>query len=465
MQEKKYNLLKALSWYTVGNILIKSINFFTLRLFTDLLNTSDYGVFGIYQSYLSIFEMIILFGTAHTIKMVKYDEEIDYDKYVSSIIFIPIIGTIILLLASLMAFRFTSSFAGLSEEVWDAIFITAGVAAVANVVVGKLILDGKYKIYIVYSLINTVFNIGLSLALCYTIFKENDTYWARILGCMVANIVSCLFVILLTKVSSPRIRYIRKGIIFGLPLLVHSIATQVLVQSDKILISQLDSYSAVGIYTAATNIVVIPNTLLSSIEHSWSPWFYQEMASEHFDVIRKRNTQIIGLYGIGCSLFILACPEIVKIMTNKEYWDSMFVLIPLAFVSFAELIYLVPLNLELFYKKNNAIWIYTTIVVVVNIVFDYMFINLFGYLAGAWVTCVTRFLLFVLHYIRAKKIKNENTIDLKVLIITVIAMLAVCLLTVEFSEKWLLRWSVIIALGAAIIVTFTKYHFKKRKVQ
>lgn len=55
-----YNLTKALSWYTIGSILIKSINFFTLRIFTTLMSTSDYGVFGVYQSYLSISEMVIL---------------------------------------------------------------------------------------------------------------------------------------------------------------------------------------------------------------------------------------------------------------------------------------------------------------------------------------------------------------------------------------------------------------------
>ena len=57
MSKKKYNLFKALSWYTIGSILIKSINFLSLRLFTDLIDTSAYGKFGVYQSYSTIFEM------------------------------------------------------------------------------------------------------------------------------------------------------------------------------------------------------------------------------------------------------------------------------------------------------------------------------------------------------------------------------------------------------------------------
>ena len=50
---KNYNLLKAASWYTVGNILIRGISFFVLPVFTSLMNTYDFGVFSVYTSYLS----------------------------------------------------------------------------------------------------------------------------------------------------------------------------------------------------------------------------------------------------------------------------------------------------------------------------------------------------------------------------------------------------------------------------
>ena len=33
MAEKKYNILKAASWYTIGNILIKGVSFFCITNF------------------------------------------------------------------------------------------------------------------------------------------------------------------------------------------------------------------------------------------------------------------------------------------------------------------------------------------------------------------------------------------------------------------------------------------------
>lgn len=462
MSGKKYNLVKALSWYTIGSVLIKSINFLTLRLFTDLISTSAYGIFGVYQSYLTIFEMLILVGTSHSIKMVKYDEDMDYEAYVSSVIYIPIFGTIILIFASQIIFLFADAIADLSNGMWTALFITAGAASVINIVNSKLILEGNYKLFIISSLINTILNIGISLALCYKVYDSENAYWARIFGGLFAGIVNSAFLVFFIKLRKPRVDYIKKGILYGLPLLVHSIATQILVQSDKIIISQLSSYSAVGIYTAATNIVVIPMTLLSSVEHSWAPWYYESLSKQQYSSIKKKNTTIVSLFAVGTIVFVLVCPEIVRVMTNKDYWDSLYVLVPLTIATFAELIYIIPLNLELYYKKNNVIWVYTLSIVIFNIVFDILFIKLFGYLAGAYVTCVSRFLLFVMHYIRAKRIDNNDTVDLKYIGFSFAGLALANVIAVSFTNIWQMRWAIAALICATAIVLFIRFKNKVR---
>lgn len=456
MSNNKYNLAKALSWYTIGTVLIKSINFLTLKLFTSLISTADFGVFGVFQSYLGIFEIIILLGTAHTIKMVKYDTEIDYERYVGSVVMIPIIGMVIMLSVAQICSMFTQSVADMSISLWRATFITAGFLAIASIISSKLILEGRYKIYMGYSLLNTVINISISLFLCYTVFKEHDTYWARVYGGIVSSVVSCIYLLFFADLKLPCIEYIKKGIIIGIPLLVHAIATQVLVQSDKIIISQLASYSSVGIYTVASNIVVIPNTLLSSIENSWSPFFFQGLSEKKYsELIDKNNKIIIGFALILC-LFILAVPEIVMIISNRDYWDAVYVLIPLTIASFAELIYLIPLNLEMYYKKNQAIWIYTVSIMIFNIVFDILFIKLFGYLAGAYVTCVSRFGLFVLHYIRAKRIDNNDVLCRLTVIMCIIGLIVCSVITIVGRKLILVRIGMGIIVLGILVVYFKK---------
>lgn len=462
MGGKEYNLINALSWYTVGNILIKAVNFLTLRLFTNLLSTIDYGIFGIYQSYLNIFEMVILFGTSYTIKMVKYDEKIDYGKYVSSIIYIPVFSTVLLVIVLKIISLFTVNLADLSIEIWYAIIISSGFSAVSNIVVGKFILEGEYKKYIFYSLIYTTLNIGISLILCYTIFRSRNAYWARIIGTLVANIGSCVFVLFFTKIQIPSIQYIKKGIIMGIPMLIHSIATQLLVQTDKIIIGRLASYSSVGIYTAATNIVVIPMTILNSIENSWSPWFFENLSKVKYKEIRNKNTKILFLFAMGLTLFIMGCPELVKVMTSSNYWEAVFVLIPLTIATFAEIIYMIPLNLELYYKKSDAIWVYTSIAVLVNVVFDIIFIKTIGYKSAAYVTCSARMLLFALHYIRAKHIDKNDILDLKIVIFALLILFIAGIQTKVLVDNWPVRWGCI-AVCIIIIARCIFQEYKSKK--
>lgn len=451
MSEKKYNLAKALSWYTIGNILVKSINFLTLRLFTSLMSTADYGVFGLFQSYLAILEIAILLGASHTIKMVKYDDEVDYDRYVSSILTIPIIGTIICTVILLVYSRFSSVLLDLSVNIWFALITTSGLIAVVNIITAKLILEGRYKPFIVYSFINTVVNIIVSLLLCYTIFKTHGTYWARIYGGIASNVISIFFLAFFFNYKSISFAYIKKGAILGLPLLVHAIATQVLVQSDKIIINDLASLSEVGIYSVAATIVIIPTTLMASIESSWSPWYFKELSEKNYGELRKKNNLIIVAYAALIILFIFATPEIVRIITDKKYWDAIYILIPLSIATFAELVYLIPLNLELYYKKNNAIWIYTTAVVVFNIIIDVIGIKIFGYLAAAYVTCISRFLLFVLHYIRSKRIDNNSVLDLKIVIICIATMFGSAFVCILINEMLVIRWLIIVILLVFLI--------------
>lgn len=434
-----YNLTKALSWYTIGSILIKSINFFTLRIFTTLMSTSDYGVFGVYQSYLSISEMVILVGAAHTIKMVRYDKSIDYDKYVSSVIYIPVVCTLLSLMFIQFYFIFSKTLSGLTKGVWNCLFIAAGTTAIANIISGKLILEGKYKVYILYSLINTGVNIGVSLILCYFVFFDRNGYWARIIGSAASSIVSCIFLLCFLEFRKPCIQYIKMGMLMGLPMLAHAVATQILVQSDKIVIGRVDSYSAVGIYTVANSIVLIPNTILSSVEHSWSPWFYQSLSEKKYDELCKKNGRIISWFALGVAAFILIAPEIVRIMADKEYWNAVYILMPLTMACFAELIYLMPLNLELFYKRNKAIWLYTSMVVIFNIAFDIVCVMALGYLAAAYVTFVARMLLFVLHYIRAKAIDPNYILEIRTVFFSLTGILAINAASVIYVDKWQMR--------------------------
>ena len=63
------------------------------------------------------------------------------------------------------------------------------------------------------------------------------------------------------------------------------------------------------------------------------------------------------------------------------------------------------MRIELFYKKTTFATVASTIAAVSNIILNYIFIKLFGFVAAGYTTMVCYALLALLHYIN---VKNKN---------------------------------------------------------
>ena len=97
LEKKDYNGIKAGIWYTIGNIIIKGIPFFTIPIFTRLLTTNDFGIYSIYLSYEEILSVVIGLGISGTVKIAKFEFKNEFEKYISSVLnLIAIVGILFL---------------------------------------------------------------------------------------------------------------------------------------------------------------------------------------------------------------------------------------------------------------------------------------------------------------------------------------------------------------------------------
>lgn len=404
----KYNIVKATTWYTIGNILIKGASFLVLPVFTSIMNTRDYGIFSIYLSYLAIFETLMLLGLSSTINIAKFTREIDFEKYVSTIVVIPIAFTMFLEIMMNIYMLWHDELLSLNSTMWNFLLVTAGTAAISNIICARLVIEGRYILYMSFSVLNTIGNIGISILLCYTVFRYHDTYMARIIGNSVANVVGMCFLIAKTDVKLHFSKeYFNISIKWGVPLLLHTIATVVLTQSDRIIIKRINGFSEAGIYSIAITIVTIPMVLQSSAQNAWTPWFYEKLDKKKYEDIVDLNDKYIILFAAIIAEFILICPEIVHFFTNRDYWNSVYCLMPLSISVFGELLYCFPVSVEYYNKKTTYILSGTVLAVIVNIILDVFFVILFGYVAAAYATAISKLLLFVFHYLLSKKIDNN----------------------------------------------------------
>ena len=460
MAEKKYNILKAASWYTVGNILIKGVSFFVLPIFTRLMTTHEYGIYSIYTSYLMIFETIILLGLSSTVALARYAKEVEFDSYISTIIAIPSLLSAACMAVANVVIPVFGDILSMDAVLWNCLFVSAGTGAICNIIGARLVIEGRYKLYMASSAIQTIGNVSISLLLAYTLFAEHDVHLARVYGSTLATVIAALFLLIATKTRlSLKMTNAKFALAWGIPLLFHTVATVVLAQSDRILIRYMDSYSSAGIYAVATTIVSIPMVIQQSLAQAWIPWFYSKLEEKDYKQIRWLNNRYILFYGAVIAGFMLVAPEVIRLFTEQSYWPAVYCLIPLAISVFAELLYGIPTNVEYYNKKTTYIMTATLITVALNLLLDIGFIKLFGYYGAAYATALSKLALFLMHLYYSRKLDSNEMFNKPLVILSVGALAILNLVVVLTVDLIIVRYAILVAL----LIPAGLYLFKNKE--
>lgn len=450
--ENKYNLIKAVSAYTISSLLINGISFLVLPLFTRLLTTTEYGVYGLYSSYFSIYEILIVFGGLSTVKIAKFTETMDYESYVSTMLFVPVFFTIIFVVAINIILCFTKEIFSLNRELWNFLFLTGFFASLSSIICSKLAVDGEYKNKVVYSAIHVVINISLSLVICYSSYFGTRKYMSRIIGLFVSNIIAFGYVVLKIKIKKIDFSCLKTFFKWSTPLFFHTLATILIIQSDRLVLKSIKDLSAVGVYTIATTLFAIPMTIQTSIESSWSPWFLRKLHSKDYTSIFLINNFCLSVFGFLILFFILVSPDIVHIFTGKDYWAAAYILAPLSITVYAEMLYCVPVNLEFYNKNTLFVCVGTIVALCLNIYLDFVFISWFDTQGAAYATALSRFVLFLLHFFIARRIDNNKIMNFSKAIVFCICLLGTNFFTLKFLEIILIRYLLFVIIGIFFVL-------------
>lgn len=455
----KYNGIKAGVWYTIGNMLIKGIPFLTIPLFTRLLTTDDFGIYNTYISYENILSIAIGLGISGSIKVAKFDFKENFDRYVSSVFqLLLVVGGICLLLINTIFTLIDISNIWMSTLVLNLLVIQSIASAIYGIMGCKYVIEGQYIQNLVIAFVMTGINVGTSIFLCF-FFLSGDRSTARITGTAMGTICVAMYILFLQSRKAKLKRYKaanKYALRLGMPLLPHQFSVSLLSQCDKIMIQAMVGNSEAGIYGLAVNITMVLSVIMTSIDNAWTPWFYSLLGKKDYKtLIRKNNLLIIFFMYISC-VFLLIGPDIIHIMTESDYWDSIYAFIPLTIAVFLNFMYIFSVGVEYFMKKTGYISTTTLICMGTNIVLNYFMIKKFGYIAAAYATCISKLLLFILHYIRCKKLLTEKVISLKYLLGTLLIVCITGSCTALFINYLLIRYLIIAAITLTIIIISKK---------
>lgn len=460
MRAKGNKALSAGVGYTVGNMLIKGINFLSIPLFSRLLSTEEFGVYNVFLSYDAILSVVVGLALHSSVRSASYEFKGKIDAYTASVSLIYLINLLVLLLIVALFGGLLSAWMGFERVVLYMLVLLSFGNAVLMLYNNRISLDYSYKQYLLVAMINSLGNIAVSLLLIFTAFRTQRDI-GRIVGASVTVFALAIVLLaLLYRKAKPRCcrQYWRFGLKYSLPIVPHGVSQVLLAQFDRIMIRSMVSDAAAGIYSLAANIKLILTVISDSVSTAWSTWFYEQMDKGDTGRIQKRATQLAAL-GVILTVGLMALsPELIWLLGGAAYDAGKYVAIPMVLDAFILFLYNLIVCGEYYKKKTVYIMLGTMLAAVLNVITNYFFIRRFGFIAAAYTTLFSYVCYWILHLVISRRLVRFFIVPVKWLpvfgAIVGVSAAADLLLIESTLWRWLLCAAVVIPMAVFLLRDF-----------
>ena len=173
--------------------------------------------------------------------------------------------------------------------------------------------------------------------------------------------------------------------------------------ADKIMIDRMCGSSDVAIYSIAYSVGSLILMMTTAINSAFVPYQYQKIKEKEFKSLARHTNYIIGFVAFILCGIMLFGREIVLIFGGEKYLESVSLIIPIGLGSFFNYVFQLFARIQEYFEQKHTIVIATVSCAALNIILNYIFINMYGYKAAAYTTFVCYFVFCFLHYKFSRK--------------------------------------------------------------
>ena len=413
MLSEKYKTMaapvKASLWYTVCNVLNKSIALLSMPVFTRILTEEQYGSFAIFQSWYSIiliFTSLNIFMGSFSKGLLAFEEQ--KERFTSSLMGLSVTVTSFWFVLYLAAPRFWNNVFELNTVLMLAMFAELFTVPALELWAAKKRFDYQYREYVIISILQSIISLGLGIA---AVLLTKYKLEARVFTDVFARVVFAAPLLVLLFFRGKTFfhkKYWKCAVLFNIPLLPHYLSNYILTQSDRIMIGKMAGDTQAAYYSVAYTISTVAVLIVTAINNSLTPYIYKKIHSGNSGDVKKAANPIILMIAALCLLTMVFAPEIITLFAGKNYADAIYVVPPVAASVFFIFLYSLFSTVEYYHQKTGRIAIATMAAAVINVVLNYICIPAFGYHAAGYTTLASYIILSIAHYIFYRAVIKET---------------------------------------------------------
>ena len=443
---------KASIAFVFSSFILKGINFLTTPLFTRLMETSEYGILSTYNSWISIIDVFACLGlTSAGVINVGLNENRgtkERKMYLSSMTGLCNIVTTLVFLLIL----FIQKYLGHPIKISDTLIVVMFLHLLFNPAQVFWITAERYEYKYKLAVLVTVFSalLGTITSLVAVLFHTENLGTIKIIYQEVGNAVFYLPLFVYVLWAGKKyidIQLWKKTLIFAIPLIPHYLSQHIMTSADRIMIADMVSKSAAGIYSVVATINAIALMFWNAINSSLMPFTFDKLNKNDEQGMRSVINMLMAGYAVICFAVTLIAPEVLHLLGPEEYQAGVYAVPPIVSVAFLTALYNLYSNVEFYYKKSGRIASATVVAAIANVVLNYLLIPRIGFVAAAYTTLISNIILVVMHYLAYRKVTQTRIYDDKGLLLMLFLCVGGCLVcNVLYFNRWV-RYGIIIMIA------------------
>lgn len=392
---KKGRVLENSFLYIISSLLVKTIGFLLLPVYTRFLTPEDYGVTNLVNSFNQVATFIVAFSLYSAVVRFYADYKEDREKlkrfYGTVIVFVMISGTTFIVLGIIFKdLMITWFFKGVSF--YPIVLISLlSITFVSLHTVHQSIMRGIQQ----GKKLTKVNLITFAAQLCLNLFFVCIIRLGAVgvlLSSFIINIAYFIFMIIDLKKNnlisfSFDKEILKESLIYSIPLMPHNLSTHIASFASRIFINSSDNLASVGLYSISSQFGTIIDLVQSSVNHAFAPWFYEIMNAcdrKSKQEIADFSNVLLAAYSLLYMIIGLFSQEAVILMTNKTYVLS-WTVIPIFVIAYSiKSVYYFYVNILFYYKDaSRKLFIATITGSLADILLSYYLVPKYGMYGAA----------------------------------------------------------------------------------
>ena len=399
-------LMKNIGLLTLSNFATKLISFFLVPLYTNILTTTQYGTYDLFNTSIGLLIPIVTLNIQEAVIRFPMDNKYDRKSVISIGMKYFFIGTGIVSIG--LVINYICSFSEIIKH-YTVFFLLMYISqSLIGIILGYVRGIDKITILSISSVLSSVVTIGCNI-LFLLVFK-----WGLI-GYFLANIVGPIFqafYIIIRANIYKEIKIIKcisseeqEMVSYSKPMIANSVAWWVNNTSDRYIVIFFCGLAQNGIYSVASKIPSILNIVQLIFSQAWTLSVVKDFDKDDKDGFFANTYKVYNcIMVVCCSAIIMGDKILARFLYAKEFYAA-WKYVP--WLTIAIVFGALSGYIGGFFSavKKSKIFAQSTIVgAIINIILNIILTQIMGALGAAIATTVCYFVTWIFRYIHSRKI-------------------------------------------------------------